>query len=238
VKRGRAVWAEVRAEAQARIDTALAERVDIRVLEAGCGSAGHIRFPRGTSVTGIDLSSKQLARNPIVEEKIVGDVQFHPLEAEAFDLVICWDVLEHLDRPDLALVNFARTLKRGGVLVLAFPNGESLKGLAAKLTPFRFHVWLYRHVIGSKNAGTEDVGPFPTYFRAGMRVARVESVAVEHGLRLVYRRLYESLMQEEVRFKLGVTGRRWEAVRRGVRALSGGRLSAHLTDCVLVFQKN
>ena len=176
------------------------------MLEAGCGSAGHVRFPEGAVVTGIDLSEKQLARNPIVDEKIVGDVQYHPLQSEAFDLVVCWDVLEHLERPALALANLAGALKPGGLLLLAFPNADSLKGLAAKATPYRFHVWLYRHVVGTPHAGTEDVGPFPTYFRSTMRPAAVERLLTERGLRPVYRRLYESLMQEDVRFKVRLTG--------------------------------
>src|SRR4051812_43966697 len=76
------------------------------VLEAGCGSASHISIAADACLTGIDISEKQLARNQALDEKILGDVQSYALPESRFDVIICWDVLEHLPHPELALENF------------------------------------------------------------------------------------------------------------------------------------
>jgi 2-polyprenyl-3-methyl-5-hydroxy-6-metoxy-1,4-benzoquinol methylase len=86
-----------------------------RVLDAGCGRNLHLGYPgldlRSAYVTGIDISQSALDQNENVDVKILGDLQTYPLEREAFDVVICQDVLEHLPRPNEALANMARALR-------------------------------------------------------------------------------------------------------------------------------
>ena len=147
---------------QEAVDRVLPRTEPLRVLDAGCGSAAHIRFPGSAQVVGIDISQRQLDRNASLQAKILGDIQTYPIAAGSFDAIVCWDVLEHLDDPEAALRNLSTALKSGGVLVLACPNPHSLKGLVTKLTPHSFHVWSYRHLRGSRRAGTQDYGPFPT----------------------------------------------------------------------------
>ena len=45
-----------------------------------------------------------------------------PFPEETFDIVICNDVLEHLEHPAKALENIIKGLKRGGVLYINTPN--------------------------------------------------------------------------------------------------------------------
>lgn len=45
-----------------------------------------------------------------------------PLPAEAFDLVCCWDVLEHVQNPRAVLSEVCRVLRPGGVLLLTVMN--------------------------------------------------------------------------------------------------------------------
>ena len=45
-----------------------------------------------------------------------------PLPDEAFDIVICSHVLEHLPRPEFTLGELQRILKRGGMLLLGVPT--------------------------------------------------------------------------------------------------------------------
>src|SRR5215469_10920312 len=78
----------------------------VRLLEAGCGSASHIHFGSDIWITGIDISQKQLDRHLSLNEKILGDIQRYDLAPRSFDAIICWDVLEHLQQPNLALRKF------------------------------------------------------------------------------------------------------------------------------------
>jgi SAM-dependent methyltransferase len=132
-------------------------------------------------LTGLDIDGPALAENPRVDERIVGSVETYPLPAEEFDVVVCWDVLEHLSQPDLALANLAQTLKPGGTMILGFPNPLSVKGLLTKLTPYSFHRWVYRQLLGS------TLEPYPTVLRLSLRPSAMRRWAVAQGFDLQVR---------------------------------------------------
>ena len=92
---------------QSFLDKELLHRPSVRVLEAGCGSASNLKLGEQVWLVGIDISEKQLARNTVLREKIHADIQRYAFPAESFDAIICWDVLEHLSKPELALRQFA-----------------------------------------------------------------------------------------------------------------------------------
>jgi len=54
-------------------------RTHIKLLEAGGGSASHIRFNAELHAVGIDISSEELEKNTSVHEKILGDIQEYSL---------------------------------------------------------------------------------------------------------------------------------------------------------------
>jgi 2-polyprenyl-3-methyl-5-hydroxy-6-metoxy-1,4-benzoquinol methylase len=201
----------------------------VRVLEAGCGSASHLDFGSRAHITGIDISPQQLERNSALSEKIVGDVEsFRPVDRE-FDIVVCWDVLEHLPHPQRALANFQDVLASDGIMVLAAPEVLSLKGLATKLTPHALHRWVYRRWVP---AATQD--PFRTYLRLSISQRAILAWAARRGLIAAYAAAYEGWPQQRVRARLRLEGRVWRAARAFVQALSFERLRPEVTDFVLV----
>ena len=157
---------------------------EYRVLDAGCGMDLRVELPANAHVVGIDISEAALARNATVDERIVGDVETFPFPDESFDLIVCHDVLEHLDDPVAATRNLARALKPGGELDVRMPIVWSTKGLLTKLTPHRFHVWCYRTLFGIKTAGQEGYAPFPTRLRITPR--RLEQELADAGLEIVW----------------------------------------------------
>src|SRR5579863_2654723 len=90
----------------------------LRVLEAGAGSRSHIRLSGNAQLVGIDISAEQLANNSELHERIVGDIETFPLEPCSFDIIFCWDVLEHLKHPEKALRNFLQAVREDGIVVL------------------------------------------------------------------------------------------------------------------------
>ncbi len=52
-----------------------------------------------------------------------------PFEERAFDAITCFDVLEHLEKPDAFFVNAKRYLRGGGVILVSTPN----KGLPYRM---------------------------------------------------------------------------------------------------------
>jgi len=122
-------------EAQAALEEfgqTLARRVSgrspLRVLDAGCGRQCNVELPPHAYVVGVDISPEALEENPLLDERIVGDLELIELPKESFDLIVCWDVLEHVRRPRAVLDRLAPALAEGGVLVVGAPNVLSLKG--------------------------------------------------------------------------------------------------------------
>jgi SAM-dependent methyltransferase len=209
----------------------------LTVLEAGCGSGSHLRFGEDAHIVGIDISAEQLERNPLLHERILGDLETYPLPRDTFDVIVCWDVLEHLRHPERALDNFLAALAAGGIIVLAMPHVYSVKGMLTKLSPHWFHVLIYRYIFRIPTAGQPGSVPFPTYLRLAIAPENVKRFAARHGLTVAYFALYESGYFREYRTKARLTGGPWTAVRVATHLLTFGRLSADLTDYIIVLQK-
>jgi SAM-dependent methyltransferase len=207
----------------------------IEVLEAGCGSATHLEFPTGTRLTGIDISPLQLARNTRLNVRIQADLETHRFEDESFDVIVCWDVIEHLERPGQALDSLAAALRKPGLLILGFPNRASLKGLMTRALPYRAHVLMYRWLLGKRDAGRGDVGPFPTPMRREMDLDVLKERLLASGLELAKEVLYESPMMAEARERLHLVGKPWELLRATMGPVIG-RTNVETTDCILVFR--
>jgi SAM-dependent methyltransferase len=171
---------------QSYLDGELSDRQPVCVLEAGCGSSTYLNFGKQARLVGIDISKKQLDRNDLLCEKILGDIQRYDLPPESFDVVICWDVLEHLPEPELAVLRFSRAIKPGGFAILKLPNVFSLKGLVTKFVPHKVHVLAYRYFYSDKNAGKEDRAPFRTYLRFRASAISLKKQGARLGLRSVY----------------------------------------------------
>lgn len=159
----------------------------IKVLEAGCGYNSPVKFNIEHKIIGIDISENQLDRNERLDEKILGDIQTFPLINDEYEVIICWDVLEHLLNPRLALENFTRALKRNGIIILGIPNIFSLKGIITKYTPHFFHVFIYKNIYKSKrHTGRDDLGPFKTYLKYSISLPSLRKFALENKLSIIY----------------------------------------------------
>lgn len=222
---------------QGCVDEALSSRRDVRVLEAGCGSAAYVRFPEGARIVGIDIDPHQLERNTACDETILGDLETYDLPPSTYDAIVCWYVFEHLRYPDHALVRFARAVRPGGVIVLALPNIMSPKGLITKYTPHWFHVAWRRYVLGRKHAGKPGHGPFPTTIPWTIAPERLLRLADSCDLEVAFEAFLEDGKQVQTREKVGLTGSRWERTKRLVARASKGRLDAARTELLLVLRR-
>lgn len=99
---------------------------NLQVLDVGCGGGflAEELARLGARVTGIDPSSASIAaaREHAVREGLdityrVGRGESLPVRDESFDVVLCCDVLEHVDLPGVVIDEIARALRPGGVFV-------------------------------------------------------------------------------------------------------------------------
>lgn len=106
-----------------------------RVLDAGCGegvvSGWLAQALPDAQVTGLEARPEALAEfrrrhGPEPRLRAVeGDLYAMPFEAASFDLVVCTEVLEHLDAPGRALAEMRRV---GGALLLTVPHEPFFRG--------------------------------------------------------------------------------------------------------------
>lgn len=207
-----------------------------RVLEAGCGSTSHLPLHSDAELVGLDLSPLQLQRHARLNRRIVGDLQSYDLSSERFDLIICWNVLEHVAEPQRAFANLCGALAPGGLLVVAIPNLWSVKGVITKFTPFAVHTYFYRF-LGDPLAHTEQSLQFPTYLRLGCAPRRLVRAGQALGLRSCLFFEYEGPVQRALRSRLRVADLFFAVTGPISRALSIGRHDVNHTDAVLVLER-
>ena len=178
------------------VDDFVATKENIMVLDAGCGANNCLVFDsKRIHLIGIDISKEQLRINSIVNTKVLGDIQCCNFKPSIFDIILCWDVLEHLEKPLLALENLLIALKKNGLLILVLPNILSLKGLITKFTPYRFHIWYYKHILKM------DVSPFKKYFKLSLNPYSLKKFAKKNGLLINYFESYDNFLKFQ-KFKI------------------------------------
>ncbi len=124
-----------------------------RVLDAACGEGYGTAWlgQVATSVVGLDLDAATIAHATARYAKgerirfIEGSCAALPLPDSAFDVVVSYETIEHLDAPDQPrmLAEFARVLGPDGVLVISSPNKRLYSDARQYVNEFHLHE-LYR----------------------------------------------------------------------------------------------
>lgn len=107
------------------------------LLDAGCGEGfiAHYLKQRhpGWQITGCDVSAPAIryARQhaSTAADFQVGSLYDLPLAADAFDTVLCSEVLEHLEHPDQAVAELKRVARR--FVVVTVPREPYFRALSA-----------------------------------------------------------------------------------------------------------
>jgi 2-polyprenyl-3-methyl-5-hydroxy-6-metoxy-1,4-benzoquinol methylase len=216
----------------------MGDRERISVLEAGGGSRTVVDFPEDNIViTTIDISPVQLEQNSYADNKILGDLCTYTYEPADFDLIVCMEVLEHLEDPISAVKRFVPALRPGGLIVLGAPNPLSLAGLITKFTPFSIHVLFYRYVHRNPNAGKPGYFPFPTTLRFSIAPHRLARTLAEAGMEIVHCNVFEGEKRRLLRDRFPPIGATVDALVWLLRMASGGRYRPELSDYHLIARK-
>jgi SAM-dependent methyltransferase len=132
-------------------------------LGAGAGIVPEMNFlDRAARVCGVDPDPR-VVDNPYLHEGRVGVGEQIPYDDETFDLVICDNVLEHLENPEEVFAEVRRVLKPGGRFIGKTPNFWHYVAIGASLTPHSFHQRF------NAARGREEEDTFPTMYRANTK---------------------------------------------------------------------
>lgn len=229
-------WDEV-AWVEEVISTSLPEDRAVAVLEAGCGREWSLDLKgRRYTLTGLDITQDALDHRVQVvgdlDVPILGDLRTAELPEASFDVIYSAYVLEHVEGADRVLENFVRWTAPGGLVVLRVPDRETVYGALVRHSPYRTHVWYYRHVHRIPNAGTEGRAPFPTVYEPVIGPRRLRAFFAERGFELVGEGFCRPFA--------GKQGHLWDAVRwvmRAVGRLTLGRLPGGHNNYTLIVRK-
>jgi SAM-dependent methyltransferase len=107
-----------------------------RVLDAGCGTGGYLRWllDEGSfaEAAGVDVASSAIdyAGERVPEADLhVAPLSQLPFPAESFDLVVTNDVVQHVDEAELdeSFAELQRVLRPGGMLLVRTNGSSSLR---------------------------------------------------------------------------------------------------------------
>jgi 2-polyprenyl-3-methyl-5-hydroxy-6-metoxy-1,4-benzoquinol methylase len=133
----------------------------LRILDYGCGTGDHITFPlarAGYKVFGVDIHEPSILEAR--RRYALPNLTFRTVDAQdllgtglSFDVIVCSEVLEHLDDPSELLGIFRRLIRPGGALIITTPNGygsfEMLRCVERAFTRIGFHQglrWVFHKV--------------------------------------------------------------------------------------------
>ena len=165
---------------------------DAKVLDVGCGGglASEAMAKRGASVTAIDASPEMLktAKLHALESGLTIDYTESHAEALAtshagiFDIVTCFEMIEHVPHPMETLKALSMLVRPGGWLILSTINRTPKAYLGAIVAAEYILNWLPK--------GTHDYLRFlkPSELASGLRPQGVDIESIEG---VVYQPLYQ-----------------------------------------------
>lgn len=123
------------------------------VLDVGAGREPTVPAPdrHDNYYVGLDISRAELERAPesSYDRIVVADARERVDElAGSFDLVLSFQVLEHVKPLEGAIENFRSYLKPGGRLLAQLSGTFSLFGLINRVVPAGLGVWAMRRLLG------------------------------------------------------------------------------------------
>jgi len=147
-----------------------------RVLDAGCGRGETLaefkRFGVDVDYYGVDLG----VGDPMWEFRVstVADLHDLPFKSGSFDKVVCTQVLEHVDRPDVVLSELGRVIRPGGKIFLSLPFVWHLH--QEPYDRYRFSQHALEYLIKRYGLVADSIRPMGGYFSV------LRYIFVHHGL--------------------------------------------------------
>jgi ubiquinone/menaquinone biosynthesis C-methylase UbiE len=154
-----------------------------RVLEVGCGPGlglGYLASKGARRIIGGDCTQESLRR---AREHYKGrielvylDAQSLPFKDDCFDVVILFEVIYYLSRPDEFLSECHRVIRRGGALVLCLAN-KDLPGFRSSSLSIKYlSVPELSALLSKHNYDAKIFGAFP--LRRGTTCQKIRAATI------------------------------------------------------------
>ncbi|WP_266368186.1 class I SAM-dependent methyltransferase [Tellurirhabdus rosea] len=173
------------------------QKPDVTIMDIGCGNGNIARVLGGFgySVLGVDIDPESIAEAR--KRNAFPNVRFEQMDAESlptageFDVLVCSEVLEHLDVPGSLVETAYRLLKPGGRLIVTVPNGHGPREVLMTkpmqwINKKGYGDWLVtvKRSLGYANATSQSSNPDLTHIQFFSRTS-LEALLKKHGFRPV-----------------------------------------------------
>ena len=175
---------------------------ELSIYEAGGGSTSFLPLNvlRRAHVTVVDIDEDQIRNNDYAQEAILGDIQTHRFPPNSFDLVICYNVIEHVPDVEAALLGFCEVAEAER----PDPDRRAQSEVAVRRRHQILAALVPRLVLSPRARRQERrparlcavPDPFPS---AGHACPTSKPSPGQHGLQMIYRKQYESPRYPEMR---------------------------------------
>ncbi|MBI3815605.1 MAG: methyltransferase domain-containing protein, partial [Nitrospinae bacterium] len=91
------------------------------LLDIGCGKKPYHPLLSHKTVKWIGID-RPITHSGPPSADIFGDGKYLPFGDESFDTILCTQVIEHIDEPDIFFKEISRVLKKGGMLIMTAPQ--------------------------------------------------------------------------------------------------------------------
>lgn len=188
------------------------------LLDLGCSSGAFLEFMRSESwkLFGVEMSAEEAktAEARSNAHVFVGNILDAPFRPESFDVITCFDVLEHLYEPQQVMVRVSEWLKPGGIFHVLVPNVDSAEARAFR--SYWHGLELPRHLFHYSPSSLKFLAE-----SAGMREVSLETrrnPAVGTSLRYVFDDVFGAvgIRRTPVAYR-GEPGVPWKVARKLVR---------------------
>jgi len=188
------------------------------LLDLGCSSGAFLEsLPKDSwKLYGIEMSADcaKTAESRSGAQVFVGDILDGPFPSQSFDVITCFDVLEHLYEPRKVITKVAGWLKPGGIFYVLVPNVDSAE--AHVFGSYWHGLELPRHLFHYSPASLKFLAE-----SAGLREVSVETrrnPAVGTSMRYVWDDIFGAagIRRTPVAYR-GEAGLAWRAARKVMR---------------------
>jgi len=188
------------------------------LLDLGCSSGAFLEYMKSGSwkLFGIEMSADgaRTAQERSGAQVLVGDIPEAPFAPESFDVITCFDVLEHVYEPRRVLEKVGEWLKPGGIFYVLVPNIDSAE--ARVFGTYWQGLELPRHLSHFSPASLRNLAKSVGLSEVSLETWRNPSVGT--SLRYVLDDVFESvgIHRTPVAYR-GEASLPWRAARKLVR---------------------
>ncbi|APB69396.1 methyltransferase domain-containing protein [Paenibacillus polymyxa] len=135
-----------------------------KVLDIACGEGygSHFLSQKAKNVTAVDVDSATIeaAKQKYINNNLtylLGDINELDFEDKVFDVIVCYETIEHVQDPYKAFNNLKRVLKDDGILIISTPNKAVYSDEKKFSNPFHIKEFYYKEYLDLLRTRFESV---------------------------------------------------------------------------------